>query len=175
MSIITSKFNSTIRAHWFLLAAAAIVTGNIVVASLDSWPSPQLIEAGIIFDLAFLIPALYLWCYRSHGKSVIPRAIALSCLGIWAAGHVVPDEHHQVLTSVAVVRYFGLVVLVVIQLKLAVIIFRATFSNEADTSTAVLATAKDGGMPEWAARLMAWEATLWRRAWDAVRRMIGRD
>ncbi|MBT9136737.1 MAG: hypothetical protein DDT34_01819 [Firmicutes bacterium] len=175
MSIAVSKLNSTIRAHWFLLAAAVIVTGNIAVASLDSWSSPELLEAGVLFDLAFLVPALYLWCYRSRGKSVIPRAIALSCLGIWAAGHVVPDEHHQVLSSVSVVRYVGLAVLVVIQLKLAVLIFRATFGNEADTSASVLATAKDGGMPEWAARLMAWEASLWRRAWDAVRRMIGRD
>lgn len=30
-------------------------------------------------------------------------------------------------------------------------------------------------MPEWAARLMAWEASLWRRIWDSVRRMVGRD
>jgi len=30
-------------------------------------------------------------------------------------------------------------------------------------------------MPEWVARLMAWEASLLRKAWDAVRRMTGRS
>lgn len=60
MSITVSKFNSTIRAHWFLLAAAVIVTGNIAVASLDSWSSPGLLEAGVLFDLAFFGPSALL-------------------------------------------------------------------------------------------------------------------
>ena len=39
------------------------------------------------------------------------RAAALACLGIWVAGHMVPSEHHDVLSSVGFVRYIGLGVL----------------------------------------------------------------
>lgn len=175
MSMTESKIKSSVRAHWFVLAAAVVLIGDIALASLDSWSDPQLLEMGILFDLSVVVPALYLWCYRSRGKAAIVRAIALSCLGIWVAGHVVPNEHHQVLSTVGFIRYVGLAVLVAIELKLAAMIFRAAFRRDNDAAPTVLATAKDAGMPEWAARLMAWEASLWRKAWDAIRRMAGRS
>ena len=175
MNISAGKIRTSIRAHWFLLAAAAVITSDLVAASLDSWSNPRLLEAGILFDLSVVVPALYLWCYRSRGKVAVVRAVALSCLGIWIAGHIVPNEHHQVLSTVGFVRYIGLAVLIVIELKLVLMIFRAAFRRDNDAAPTVLATAKDAGMPEWAARLMAWEASLWRKAWDAVRRLIGRS
>ena len=175
MNINAEYIKNSIRAHWFLLAAAAVVTGDLVAASLDSWSNPRLLEAGILFDLSVVVPALYLWCYRSRGKAAIVRAVALSCLGIWVAGHIVPSEHHQVLSTVGFVRYVGLAVLIIIQLKLVLMIYRATFRRDNDAKPTVLATAKDAGMPEWVARLMAWEASLLRKAWDAVRRMTGRS
>lgn len=170
-----NKIKSPIRTHWFVLAAASVVAGDLLVASLDSWSSPKLIEAGILFDLSVVVPVLYLWCYRSRGKAVLARAVALSCLGIWVAGHIVPTEQHHVLGTVGFVRYVGLAVLLVIELKLAVMIYRAAFRADKDAGPTVLETAKDAGMPDWAARLMAWEALLWRKAWESLRRMIGRS
>ena len=170
-----SKIKSALRTHWFFFVAAAVVAADSFLASLDGWSNPRLIEAGILFDLGIVIPTLYLWCYRSRGKAAVIRAIALSCLGIWVAGHVVPSEHHQILSTVGFFRYIGLAVLIVIELKLAAIIVRATFRRDSDAAPAVLTAAKEAGMPEWAARLMAWEASLWRKAWDAVRRIAGRN
>ena len=175
MSMTGNKFKISFRTHWFFLAAAVVAISDLTVAAFDGWSNPALIEAGILFDLSIVIPALYLWCYRSRGKAAVLRAVALSCLGIWVAGHVVPSEHHHILGTVGFVRYIGLGVLLVIELKLAVMIFRAAFSRDQEAAPAVLETAKDAGMPEWAARLMAWEASLWRKAWDFVRRMVGRN
>ena len=102
------------------------------------------------------------------------RALGLSCLGIWVAGHIVPSEHHHILSSAGFVRYIGLAVLFAIELKLALVIYRSVFRKGQDAAPAALAAAKDAGMPEWAARLMAWEVSLWRKAWDAVQRFVGR-
>lgn len=168
------SIKGSLRVHWFVLAALAIAAADLSLTVLDDWSNPGLLEAGILFDLAIVIPALYLWCYRSRGRTAILRAIALSCLGIWVAGHLVPDEHHRVLSIVGVFRYIGLAVLVVIELKLLAMFFRAVFRREGEAGPSVLAAAKDADLPDWAARLMAWEASMWRRAWHAVRRMIGR-
>lgn len=168
------KIGRALRVHWFVLAALVVLVGDLAVTALDGWSSPRLLEAGIVFDLAVVIPALYLWCYRSRGKAAIVRAVALGCLGIWVAGHVVPDEHHRILGTVGLVRYVGLAVLLVIELKLVVAIYRAAFGEAKDAAPAALTAARDAGMPEWAARLMAWEAALGRKAWNAVRRLLGR-
>jgi hypothetical protein len=175
MSMTANKLKSSFRTHWFFLAAAIVAISDLTIAALDSWSNPALLEAGILIDLSIVIPALYLWCYRSRGKAAVLRAVALICLGIWVAGHVVPSEHHHILSTVGFVRYIGLGVLLVIEFKLAVIIFRAAFRRDQRAAPSVLTVAKDAGMPEWAARLMAWEASLWRKAWDSVRSMIGRN
>lgn len=161
--------------HGFALAAIAIAASDIAVAMLDDWSRPALLEAAILFDLGLLIPALYWWCHRARGKAAVLRAIGLGCLGIWVAGHVVPDEHHAILGTVGAIRYLGLAILVAIELKLVAHVLRATFGRSPDARASVLATAQDAGLPEWAARLMAWEASLWRKAWDTLRRWTGRD
>lgn len=174
MPITASSIRGSLRVHWFVLAALVIAAADLSLAILDDWSNPGLLEAGILFDLAIVIPALYLWCYRSRGRAAVVRAIALSCLGIWVAGHLVPDQHHRVLSTAGVFRYIGLAVLVVIELKLLAMFVRAIFRREGEIETTVFAAAKDADLPDWAARLMVWEASMWRKGWDALRRMVGR-
>ena len=170
-----SKIKSAICAHWFFLAAVCVAAADLFVVTLDNWSNPELLEAGILLDLSIVIPALYLWCYHCRGKAAVLRAAALSCLGIWVAGRCVPSEHHHILSAIGFVRYIGLAVMLVFEIKLVVMIYRAAFGRDSKAAPAAFAAAKDAGMPEWAARIMAWEASLWRKAWDAVRRGIGRN
>ena len=170
--MIVEKSKSVLKTHWFLLVALLVAGGDLALALVDSWSDPALLEAGILFDLAVVLPALYWWCYRKRGRAALLKAAALSCLGIWVAGHIVPDQHHDLISTVGFARYIGLAVLLVIELKLVVAIYRAAFSKSG--SNHALAAAKDAGMPEWAARLMAWEASLWRRSWESVRRLVKR-
>ncbi|MDN5784689.1 MAG: hypothetical protein L0H28_08340 [Corynebacterium casei] len=170
-----SKIKSAISAHWFFLAAVCVAAADLFVVTLDNWSNPELLEAGILLDLSVVIPALYLWCYRRSGKASVLRAAALSCLGIWVAGRVVPSEHHDFPSAIGFVRYIGLTLLLVIEIKLVVMIYHAAFGRDSKAAPAAFAAAKDVGMPEWAVRIMAWEASLWRKAWDALRRVMGRN
>ena len=170
--MIVVKSKSVIKAHWFLPVAVLVAGGDLALALTDSWSEPALLEAGFLFDLAVVLPALYWWCYRKRGRAALLKAAALSCLGIWVAGHIVPDQHHDLVSTIGFARYIGLAVLLVIELKLVVAIYRAAFSKAA--SNHALAAAKDAGMPEWAARLMTWEASLWRWSWESVRRLVKR-
>ncbi|MFB9068626.1 hypothetical protein [Pseudofulvimonas gallinarii] len=168
--MIVEKSKIVLKAHWFLPVAMLVVGGDLVLALADSWSDPALLEAGLLFDLAIVLPALYWWCYRKRGRAALLKAAALSCLGIWVAGHIVPDQHHELISTVGFARYVGLAVLLVIELKLVVAIYRAAFSSSG--ANPPLSAAQDAGMPEWAARLMAWEASLLRRGWELVRRLV---
>ncbi len=78
MSTKTSDPLRLLRAHWFFPAAAIALLLNSITVYLDQWSSPQLLEAGLLFDFAVLLPVLYLICYRSEGKRSVVRAIALA-------------------------------------------------------------------------------------------------
>jgi hypothetical protein len=167
-----------LRVHWFFLVGGAIIAGDLTIVSARGWslssPSPLFIEAALLFDFAVIVPLLYAWCYRTKGKAAIIRALGLSCLAIWATGYVVPPEHHHVLNSVAWLRYVGMVVLTLLEIKLLIVFYRAVFSNEKAIETAANKLAADAGMPPWVARLVAFEAKFWRKVLGLLKRITGR-
>ena len=170
MSTRTSDTLRLLRAHWFFPAAAIALLMNSATIYLDQWSSPELLEAGLLFDFAILLPVLYLVCYWSEGKRSVIRAIALSCLGIWAVAQVVPEANHSLLRDLQVVRYVGLGVLVLLQVKLIVAIFRAVSGDAAGAEHEASRLADETGTPPWVRRLLAWEAALWIKVWRFVRR-----
>jgi len=175
MAITTRMICNGLRTHWFFLAAVAVVSTDLFLGASDGWSNARILETGIILDLTIFLPALYLWCYRSRGKVALLRAVSLSCLGLWVAGYIVPSEHQLLLAEISFIRYIGLAVLLVIQFKLIAMLYRAAFHPDSDAKSVALATVKDEGMPEWVARVLAWEASLWRKAWDALQRKVDRD
>ena len=170
MSTITSNILRFLRANWFFPAAAIALLINSTTVYLDQWSSPELLEAGLLFDFAILLPVLYLICYRSEGKRSVVRAIALSCLGIWALGHVVPEANQSLLQDLQFIRYIGLGVLVLLQVKLIVAIFRAMSGASASAEHEASKLADETGTPPWVRKLLAWEAAIWIKVWRFVRR-----
>jgi len=170
MSTKTSNPLRFLRAHWFFPAAAIALLLNSMTIYLDQWSSPELLEAGLLFDFAILLPLLYLICYRSEGKRSAVRALALACLGIWALGHVVPEANQSLLHDLQIVRYVGLGVLVLLQVKLIVAIFRAVSGASASAENEASRLVDETGMPPWVKKLLAWEASVWIRVWRFVRR-----
>ncbi len=170
MSTRTSNTLRFLRENWFVPAAAIALLINSTAVYLDQWSSPELLEAGLLFDFAILLPVLYLICYRSEGKRSVVRAIALACLGIWALGHVVPEANQSLLEDLQFIRYLGLGVLVLLQVKLIVAIFRATTGASASAKHEASKLADETGTPPWVRKLLAWEAAVWIKVWRFVRR-----
>lgn len=174
MTEISANQRPTFKDHWFWPLAFAVCAVNVLVLLLDGWKSPQIKEVGILFDFAVLIPTSYLICYWRNGKRALIKATALACLGIWAAGHLVPNEYHAILNEVGFLRYIGLAVLIVMQLRIGIEIFRLAFRSEshADSDSAVKRKAEEEGIPPWVANLMAWESRMWRKAWLTIRKLF---
>jgi hypothetical protein len=172
--MIRGDFSNTLKVHWFVCAAVAVLAGDALMVLVDGWSAPALIEFGLLFDLVIVIPALYAWCYRNRGIKTLWRALALACLGMWAAGAIVPDRHHDLIDRVYWARYLALGVLLVIEIKFMVAVYRAAFAREPDEAR-MRAAADAAGLPPWATKMMAWEAGLWRKAWFGLRRLLGRE
>ena len=170
----TMKLKSTLQGHWFLPLALAIAVADLMLARTVPWRPARPLEVGVILDLAVLVPVLYGICYRRRGRAAWVRAAALACLGIWLAGRVIPAAHHELLDHLSPLRYAGMAVLFLVELRLAIAIYRAAFSAQPEQTQRTLAAAEQAGVPRWVPRLMAWEAALWRRAWHQMQRWAGR-
>lgn len=160
-----------LRSHWFFWAAPAVIAVDIMVSLSARGQIDRVLEAGLLFDLAVLVPALYWLCYRKRRERLAVRAAALACLGSWLALKLVPEAEHDLLNYVKPFRYVGLAVLVVLELAVMVAIYRAVFKG-GSVQDAVAQAPSD--MPPWVARLIALEARFWHKAWSLLRKLVGR-
>lgn len=163
-----------LRANWFFPAAAIALLMNAATVYFDRWSSPALLEAGLLFDFAILLPVLYLICYRTEGKRAVVRAVALACLGIFAVGRVVPESNQALLLDLQFIRYVGLAVLILLQIKLIIAVFRAVAGAHDAAEYEASKLADETGTPPWVRRLLAWEARFWIKVWRIVRSAVRR-
>ncbi len=168
MTISIQSIRSILRTHWFFLVMAAVLISDALVVILDNWESPRILEAGLLFDFAILIPMMYLLCYRCQGKRAFIRSLALVSLGILAAGYVVPDANHYVLEKVGFLRYVGLAVLLMMEIKLGVAIYKTAFRKNDSNILEATKLIAESDMPEWLVKLITWEALMWHRVWNIL-------
>ncbi len=83
---------------------------------------------------------------------------------------MVPEAKQSLLHELQVVRYVGLGVLVLLQVKLMVAIFRAMSGASASAEEEASRLADETGTPPWVKKLLAWEASVWIKVWRFVRR-----
>ncbi|MBD8525775.1 hypothetical protein [Pseudomarimonas arenosa] len=166
--MLTHGLHRLLNRHWFALPALLVVFGALVVSQTADWPvEARLIEAGLLFDLAVLIPALYLWCYRKSGKSAALRALALSCGGVWAASHLVPLEHQVLLPWLTWLRYAAIGLLIYVEVRVLASVYFAVILGRKSPEMAAIELSNSLGIPAQFAQLLAKEAEFWRRvfAW----------
>lgn len=154
-------------ANWFLLALPILGAVSFAVARSVP-PADPMIEAVTLFDWVVTIPLLYFLCYR---RSLAPRQmalrlLALACLGVWAAGQVLPLSAQAMLPHLGWPRMAGLAVLALIELRLLVLAVKFAFSARGSAEE----LAEKSGAPVFLAKLMLLEARFWRAVWKLIRR-----
>lgn len=158
-----------LRLHWFFFVAPLVLAVDLVVGLSARGKFDRLLEAGLLFDLAVLVPSLYWLCYRKRGRRAVVRAAALACLGIWMALKVVPEPEQGLLNYVAPLRYVGLAALAWLELVVVMAIYKTVFKG-GSVNQAVTQAPTD--MPPWVARFLAMEAKLWLKAWGVIKRVF---
>jgi hypothetical protein len=160
-----------LRMHWFFLTAPIIFAVDLYAGLSLRGEIDRLLEAGLLFDLAVVIPGLYWLCYRQRGRKAVVRAAAMACLGIWVASKVVQESEQDLLEYVVPIRYAGLAVLIWLEVAVFLAVYRTIFKGGSIAEATSQAPAE---VPQWAARLLAREARFWFKVWNAVRRMFGK-
>jgi hypothetical protein len=163
-----------LRNNWFYPLAIAVALGDVSALHFQDWSHPRLLEAAVVFDLAVVLPLLYLWCYRARGAAATIRAVCLASLGIWAAGHIVPLEHQHLLGSLSWLRTTAMVVLVLIEIRILFGFYKAIFASDKTPEQIAEKLTSDVKLPTWLTRWVALEARVLRRVSGFVKSLFGR-
>ena len=163
-----------LKANWFIPAASIVILGNAAFLYIDGLQPIRWTEIGLLFDLAILIPTMYLICYRRQGRKNIIKAIGLACLGIWIVSKIIPEQDHLILERVAILRNLGLGVLFLIELRIMIAILKTIFSSEDDFEKNRDIAISEADMPIWISKVIAWEANIWRKVWLFFLRIFGK-
>ena len=159
-----SQPSSMLARHWFIPVSALILSGAFLVTHTAEWAQEALlVEAGLLFDLAVLLPALYFICYRSNGNAAALKSVAIACGGIWLATYLVPPEQQRILPALAFLRYGAIVVLVYIEIRIVAVLYWAIIAGRVPADEAASQLASGLGVPSGIAKFMAMEALFWRR------------
>lgn len=169
-----SSASSWFRLNWFYPPAIAIVLGDVGAIHFQEWDSDRLLEVAVLFDLAVVLPLLYLWCYRARGNATLLPALALCSFGIWAAGYLIPDEQQNVLDSIGWLRTLAMAVLVIVEIRILAQFYSAIFCSDKTLDEIARKVAEDANLPQWLTRLLALEARMLRYLSESVRNFFRR-
>lgn len=170
--MIDADRQSMFSKHWFVALAPLVIASNALVVSIG--PIDRVVEFGVLFDLIVLVPALYFLCYRSQMNRPFVKVLGLACLGVWMATKMIPEPDRMALTYLEPLRFVGLIVLVIVEFAVVRMIYRSLSAGDRSDTVAKQITT-DADVPDWVARLLVWEAGLWRKLFGFLRRLVGRE
>ena len=158
-----------VGAHWYAPLFVAMLVSAWLLARTPLFMEPGG-EAALLFDLCLTAPILYCLCYakRQPVQVTLIRALAIASGGLWLATWIIPPSEQLLLPQLAPLRWIGIAVLALFELKLSIAAVRMAFSGRGSAEDLRAAS----GAPIWIARLMLWEARMWRGLWRLIR---GRD
>lgn len=161
-----SRATRLLGAHWYVPVFGAMLLAVWMLARTPAFMVGGG-EAALLIDLCVTAPVLYVLCYRRRQpvRVTAVRTLAIACSGVWIASWLIPATEQNLSLQLAPVRWAGLALIFVIELWLVLAVTRIAFSG---TGTAEQISAK-GDVPSWMARMLLWEANLWRAVWRFIR------
>ena len=168
MILIRPTTSDRLARHWFWLAFPVLLA---VSFSLARWPiwldQGAAAEAVLLVDWCVIVPALYALCYRRRFAlpHLLLRMLALACFGTWLMSWLLPEDAQRIGPQLTWVRWTGIAVLVLVELRLVAAAIRIAFSGKGSADD----IARASGAPPWIARLMLLEARFWRAVWGFLR------
>jgi hypothetical protein len=162
---------SWLKENWFVAAAILLLGTDLTVVLLPNSASPRLLEVGLLSDLCIVLPGMYLACYWRKGKRSVFRAIAFASIGFWAVSKLLPETGQFLIQQLWPLRYVALAVIVLIEFRVMLAVYRAVFAG-ASREEAAATLERQSGMPAWAAKLAAAEASLWAKLYKAAKAIL---
>jgi peptidoglycan/LPS O-acetylase OafA/YrhL len=158
-----------IAGNWFWLVLPVLLAISFGLPRWESWTAQDTAsEAVLLFDWCVTVPALYALCYRRTmglGRLLL-RLFALACLGVWLVAWMVPADAQTVVPHFSALRWVGLAVLALIELRMVAAAVQIAFSGKGTAAEIERAS----GAPPLIAKLMLLEARFWRVVWTFIRR-----
>lgn len=149
----------TLRQNWFWPLSVALVACFWAIATIPVVPLTPDFEWAFLFDVLITLPVLFALCYRGTMTRVAlgMRIVGLQCAGIWLATKLVPVDSQSILPHLGWLRWAGLTVLLLFEIRLMVAVVKLVWNPSAKQ-----ADLEAVGMPPFVAKLAMIEARFWR-------------
>lgn len=161
------------KQHCFIPVALFFFILNVLFIFIPIYKNPLFLEIGTLFNLSFMLPMLYLFCYRTKLRRALTRAAAFSFLGVWVASILIDDKQQVLLLQIMPLRYIGMAVLFLIEIRLLITVLHFIMSSD-ESNVLSAELLEKGDIPQWYATLMTYEAVFWRRLYQWIKRIINR-
>jgi hypothetical protein len=150
---------TTLRENWFWPLAVGLVAFVWAMSTIPTVPLTPDFEWALLFDVFITLPVLFAFCYRGTMTRVAlgVRIVALQCSGIWLATKLVPVESQMILPHLEWLRWAGLAILLLFEIRLVVAVVKLVWNSSAKQADLVAV-----GMPPFVAKLAMIEARFWR-------------
>lgn len=127
-----------------------------------------LLELEVLFGSSFVLPLLVVLFFPGSIKSIVLKFLAICCLGVWLAHRIFPIEQQVILPELVWLRYMGMVILALLEIKLVAMVFK-TIVNDKEKKLDAKRLQEAQEMPEWVAKIMAWETNMWKGLFSLFR------
>ncbi len=144
----------------FISLSLCVVLINVFMINFSGLDLNLLTEIAVLTDFSIVIPIIYVVCFRYHLRRAVIKVIGLVCLGVWGASVLMPESQQQIIQEISVIRFAGIGVLLFIELKIIISIWKSLFKGSSK-ETVVKNITQDSDMPPWLAQLLVWETSLW--------------
>jgi membrane protein YdbS with pleckstrin-like domain len=114
-----------IRWRWFLVIAAVVYVGNLVISPLYRTHAGLAVPEWVVgVDLLLVVPLVYLILCRPAPKQALLSVLALLSLGVLVGSFAIPDDDKLAWRTLEDLRWVGLGLLVLAQIALIAMVLR---------------------------------------------------